>query len=373
MSDVWIVAAKRTPVGNRNGVLSHLQAWQLASPLVKAILDECQLKPETVDNVIMGNALYGGGNPARLAALHAGLHESTPALTIDSQCCSGMDAITLAAQQIRSGSTEVAVAGGLESWSRAPLRFHRLLNATPQAYDRPPFTPWPKRDPGMLEAAAELASIRQISRAAQEQYAVVSHQRAMRNRQAGLLSINGVSADEYTRDLKIRLCERLPAIKGEVPHQLTAATIASESDAAALVLLVSDKALGRLGMRGNAVRWIDGLSTGADPTQPALAPIKTAQKLLETHNIEPHQLENVQVMEAFAVQALAFIEDLDLNPEHCNTRGGALSRGHPIGASGAIEIVNAYHALQSAPSGAKTLCAIAAAGGLGSATLLESS
>lgn len=372
MTEAWVSAAVRSPVANRDGALAHLRAWQLASPLIRALLHSTGVAPSAIDQVLMGNALYGGGNPARLAALDAGLPESVPALTLDSQCCAGLDAIALGAQMIRAGSAHIVIAGGLESWSRAPQRTSNPAEGLPKAYDRPPFSPWPDRDPDMLVAAAELAQERCISRAQQQQYAIASHTKALSNpEQAGLIPIDGQTNDEYTRALSERLCLRLPAVAGVEPYALNAATVASQSDGAALVLLMSERALELYPQTQSVVRVLDSSSGGSDPAQPALAPIAVAQGLLKRHDLQSNQLHSVHLMEAFAVQAMALIEDLGLDHEQCNPSGGALSRGHPIGASGAIEVVNAFHALQSSTPPSVALCAIAAAGGLGSAMLLE--
>lgn len=372
MTEAWVSAAVRTPVANRDGALSHLQAWQLASPLISALLHSTGIAPASIDQVLMGNALYGGGNPARLAALDAGLPENVPALTLDSQCCGGLDAIALGVQMIRAGSAHIVIAGGLESWSRAPQRISNPVEGEPKAYSRPPFSPWPDRDPDMLVAAAELAQERSISRTQQQQYAIASHAKARANLgQPGLISIEGQASDEYTRVLSERLCQRLPVVAGVEPYALNAATVASQSDAAALVLLMSKEALEKYPQTQTALRVLGSNSGGSDPAQPALAPIAVAQKLLIRHDLQSHQLHSVHLMEAFAIQAMAFIEDLGLNHQQCNPSGGALSRGHPIGASGAIEVVNAFYALQSLAQPSITLCAIAAAGGLGSAMLLE--
>lgn len=372
MTDAWVSAAVRTPVANRDGALAHRQAWQLASPLVRTLLHSTGVEPSAVDQVLMGNALYGGGNPARLAALDAGLPVGVPALTLDSQCCGGLDAIALGAQMIRAGSAHIVIAGGLESWSRAPQRISNPVVGSPKAYDRPPFSPWPARDPDMLVAAAELAQERGISRARQQQYAIASHTKARANSgQAGLIPLGEQTSDEYTRTLSERLCQRLPTVAGVEPYALNAATVAPQSDGAALVLLMSDQALQKHPQTQSVCRVLGSNTGGSDPAQPALAPIAVAQALLKRHKLQSNQLHSVHLMEAFAVQAMAFIEDLGLSPEQCNPSGGALSRGHPIGASGAIEAVNTFHALQNSTQPSIALCAIAAAGGLGSAMLLE--
>jgi len=372
MKDVWLAGAIRTPVATRHGALSNLQAWMLASPLIRHIVKEKDLSHTQINHVLLGNALYGGGNPARIAALDAGLSDTTPAITLDSQCCGGMDAIVLGAQMIRSGAASIVIAGGLESWSRAPQRLSNPIKGEAKAYNRPPFTPWPERDPDMLSAAADLAQQRSITREQQQYYAIKSHAKSRKAcNHEGIFPVEGLSRDEYTRELTGKLCQRLPSVAGTEPHTLSAATVASEADAAAIVLLVSNEMRYKLKGSTPAIRLLASRSGGADPTQPAIAPIGVARDLIRHHDLQVNQLHSVHLMEAFAVQAIAFIQELTIDSELCNPNGGALSRGHPIGASGAIEIVDAFHTLNKADSGSISLCAIAAAGGLGSAMLLE--
>ena len=166
MSDVFVVAARRTAVAPRNGSFTQIGAADLGAAVIEGVLENLDLSGAHIDEVIFGNALYGGGNPARVAALAAGLSETIPASTIDTQCCSGFDAILLGASRIRAGEANVVVAGGLESYSRSPLRFHRPLSASEQAqfYERPPFTPWPDRDPDLIESAAALAQSMGVAR-----------------------------------------------------------------------------------------------------------------------------------------------------------------------------------------------------------------
>jgi acetyl-CoA C-acetyltransferase len=171
--------------------------------------------------------------------------------------------------------------------------------------------------------------------------------------------------------LDARLLARLPAIMGAQPYELTAATIAVEADAAAAALLVNDRVLGRMRCESEPLRHVDSLSVGFDPMQPALAPVFAARELLKRNGPQAANLAVVEIMEAFAAQAMVFIQDLSLDPIIANRGGGGLSRGHPIGASGAILAVRLFHEMQEERSGARGLAAIAAAGGLGSALLLE--
>ncbi len=374
MRRAYIVAAQRTAVVPRGGDFSRLEVADLIAPLVVSILKKHELAPGDVDNFILGNALYGGGNPARVAGLLAGLPEATPSITIDTQCCSGMDAIGLAVQQIQTGKAEIILAGGAESFSRSPIRQKRPSEKSGDAipYNRPPFTPWPERDPDMLQAAATLAIKNRISRINQEIFAVGSHRKArekQRPQMDEILPISTINEDTFTRNLTAEFCKRLNPITGSGEEALTAATIAVEADAAALVLVISEVRLQTLKTTGRAVEVIDTLSLGGDPTEPALVPIAAANNIMKRHNIGSSDLQVVEIMEAFAVQAMMFVDALGVKPNIVNRGGGGLARGHPIGASGAINVVRLWHELQEEPKNAYGLAAIAAAGGLGTAFL----
>jgi acetyl-CoA C-acetyltransferase len=378
MSAAFMVAARRTAVVPRGGAFARTEAVDLADASIRAVLDDAGLTPSDVDDVILGNALYGGGNPARVAALKAGIPMAVPASTIDTQCCAGLDAILLAVARIKAGEADVIVAGGVESFSRAPIRSRRPLlpDEVARPYDRPPFTPWPERDPDMIPAAAMLAAEWDVTRAAQEAFAIESHRKALARGipAAEFVTVSGVSGsarDPFARRLTAGLCARLPVLSGSPTHGVTAATVAVEADAAAVVLLVSERALASVRAPARVVRIAGGARTGGDPERPGLAPIEAARTALRRVGLSASSISVAEIMEAFAVQAMACIQALDLDPISVNPAGGALARGHPIGASGAIVAVRGWHELQTMGSGATGLAAIAAAGGLGSVLLLR--
>ena len=375
--EVFIVAARRTAVAPRGGAFGAIEAHVLAAAPIGAVLTAAGATPDAIDGVILGNALYGGGNPARVAALAAGLAEAMPAATIDTQCCSGLDAILAAAAEIRAGEADLVIAGGVESFSRSPLRFRRprAADESPQGYERPPFTPWSDRDPDMIPAAARLAAELAIGRGEQEAYAIDSHRKALAATGTGaeIVPLAGLARDSFTRRLEARLCARLPALAGDAAHAVTAATTAVEADAAAVVLLASATGLRRIAAAGRPLRVLAGARAGGDPERPGLAPIAAGRRVLERSAKPAATIASAEIMEAFAVQAIACLRGLALDPAVVNRGGGALARGHPIGASGAILAVRLWHDLQGEPAGALGLAAIAAAGGLGTALLVERS
>jgi acetyl-CoA C-acetyltransferase len=374
MSAAFIVAARRTAVAPRGGAFKAVEVAELGAAPIRALLTEGGLAPGEIDEVILGNALYGGGNPARMAALAAGLPDAVPALTIDSQCCAGLDAVMAAADRIASGTAQVVIAGGVESFSRAPLRAHRPRQPgeAAQPYERPPFTPWPERDPDMIAAAAMLAERFGVTRAAQDAFAVESHRKARYNPPGPpeIVPLAGLAHDALARALTPDLCRRLPPLAGDASHGVTRATVAVEADAAAALLVVS-KAIARRLAGARPVRIVAARRRGGDPTLPGTAPIAAAREVLKAAGVAPSAVAVAEVMEAFAVQAMVCIDGIGLDPVRVNREGGALARGHPIGASGAILAVRLWQALQREAPGAQGLAAIAAAGGLGSALLLS--
>ena len=249
-----IVAARRTAVTPRGGAFRHLQADELAAPVIDAVMVDAGISGMDVDQVILGNALYGGGNPARLAALCAGLPETVPAMTIDTQCCSGLDAILQAVRLVESGAVDCVLAGGAESFSRSAVRMHRPLDPgdVPVAYDRPPFSPWPDRDPDLSEAAADLARLRGMSKEAQAAFAVESHRKALVFSERGegrteIVAVADQSRDAFTRELNLKAALRAPVIAGDPEAGVTAATTAVEADAAAVVVVLSERKAREIG------------------------------------------------------------------------------------------------------------------------------
>lgn len=363
----WITAACRTPVVPKGGAFAELSLEALAAPVIRAALRQARLNHADVDEVILSNALGAGGNPARRAALAAGLPDRVAGLSVDRQCAGGMDAILLARALVQSGAAEVVVAGGVESYSRQPLRAHTFADGRPpETYTQAPFTPWPDRDPDMHEAAAALAQQLSISREEQDAWAIRSHANALAHppAPAECVPLNGVGSDPFSREVTPGLAARARPLAGTI----TAANAAVAADAAAVVVVVSDRlAMAHLGF---SAEILSGATLGADPVQPGLSPLPAIRKSLEQAELTPNALDVAEVMEAYAVQAIACVERAGLDPKIVNQGGGALARGHPIGASGAINTVRLFHDLAKHGRGTG-LATIAAAGGIGSALVLR--
>lgn len=364
MTDAVVVAARRSAVVPRGGAFSALETHQLAAPVIGDLLRDAGLAPADVDELILANALGAGGNPARVGALASGL--PVAGLSIDRQCCGGMDAVLLAQAMIRAGRAQVVIAGGAESYSRRPLRLRSdPLGGPATAYDQPPFTPWPDRDPDMAQAAEAVARLLGITRAEQDAWTVASHARALAaapRLAREITVIAGIGSDPYARRLTPALCARARVLAGSV----TAANTAVAADGAGFCLLVSDAVARRL--TTPRLRILAGATVGADPELPGLAPVPAIRAVLSETGVAAPELHIVELMEAFAVQAIACAQEIGLPAQRINPGGGALARGHPIGASGAVNLVRLFHDMECGQTG---LAAIAAAGGLGTAVLLR--
>lgn len=375
---VAVLSWARAPVVPAGGALRRLEPHALAAPVIRAALDRAGVTAAAVDAIVAGNALGAGGNPARLAALAAGLPDRVPALSVDTQCCAGLDAVAVAAGLIAAGSSGVVLAGGVEAWSRAPLRARRPLAPGEPAppYEHPPFAPDPERDPDPFAAAAALAATRGIGRAAQDAHAAASHARAIAARAAMVAEIvpmgdPALDHDPFPRRIDAAFVRRVGVAAGQGDFAVSRLAAACRADGAAFVALAGEDTARRLGLRPRA--WLRATAAaGAAPEMPLLAVQPAVMAALARAGLAAGDLWGVELHEAFAVQALALIADLGLDPKRVNRGGGGLARGHPIGASGAVALIRLLADLDhGAPAGGCGIAAIAAVGGLGAAALVE--
>ncbi|MDR7125904.1 thiolase family protein [Pseudotabrizicola sp. 4114] len=353
-----ILSARRTGIVPKGGAFARLSLEALAVPVVLACLADAGVA--AVDELICANAIGPGGNPARRIALAAGLPERVAGLTIDRQCAGGLDALLLAAALVDSGQADLVLAGGVESFSRRPLRLATdPEGGAPVAYDEAPFTPWPARNPSMADAAAALARACGYGRAAQEAWAVASHAKALAVADwPEIVPVVGVSRDDFARRLTPALLARAPVVAGSV----TRTTAAVAADGAAFCLVAADRLAG-----AGALRICGGRTLGADPEQPGLAPVPAIVAAFSALGLSAQDMTQSEVMEAYAAQAMACVAGAGLDPARVNLQGGALARGHPIGASGAVLAVRLFHSLGQGFG----LAAIASAGGIGTALVVQ--
>jgi acetyl-CoA C-acetyltransferase len=389
--EVVIVGAARTPIGAFNGALSKLTAPQLGSIAIKAALERAGVKPEAVQEVIMGCVLQAGVGqaPARQAMRAAGIPDAVPATTVNKVCGSGLKAVIAGAQAIALGDVDVAVVGGMESMSNAPYVSHTMRGGSRMGHVE--FKDamildglWDPYDNVHMGSCAEQCAVSQdISRSQQDEYALESTQRAIKAQKEGLFTAEIVPVhipgkkpedtiivveDEGPRNARP---EKIPTLKPVFKKDgtVTAANASSINDgAAALVLMSEDRAkaegrtiLGRITGYAQAAR---------KPVEFTIAPADAINKLLEKKGLKTEAVDLWEINEAFAVVSIANNRILKLDPSKVNVRGGAVTLGHPIGASGARVLVTLLHAMKDHDKkrGVASLCI---GGGEGIALMVE--
>ncbi|MEA5454386.1 thiolase family protein [Sinomonas sp. JGH33] len=390
-----VVAGLRTPLARAGTQLAGEPAHRLAASVLGALVRRCGVGRDALADVVLGNAVGGGGNVARLAALEAGLPDALPGLTVDRQCGSGLDAIVLACRLAAAEPGRAYLAGGVESISTAPVRGRRGPDGAVEFFARAQHAPSrpgedEPGDPDMGFAAETVAREACVSRARQDAFALRSHRRALKAIATGafddelvpLHTAEGwVRADNGPRPrLDGRLLARFPgafAAGGTV----TAGNSCFDADGAAAVLIVSpggslpvppltEKERPRMGLafRGAA-------TVGVDPRRLGLGAAAAAERLFADQGVGLRDLAALEFNEAFAGQVLACLDRLGADDEFVesvlNTDGGALALGHAYGASGAVSVVRLMARAQSLPEGALCAAMVSSAGGIGTAALFE--
>ena len=388
--DVVIVAAQRTPIGAFQGALSPVAATQLGSVAIKGAIDAAGVKPADIQEVIMGNVLSAGLGqaPARQAALGAGLQLGTPVVTINKMCGSGLKAVMMASDQIRTGDIDVAVAGGLESMTNAPYLLmkarsgYRIGNG--EIIDHMMYdgltSPWDGKAMGCF--ADNTAARYNFTRAQQDAYAAESVRRSMRALEAGdfdrevtPVTVKARKGDVVvSRDETPSTCniEKIPSLKPAFNKDgtVTAASSSSISDGAAAVVLMSSAAAKARGLKPLA-RVLAYSSYSQEPEWFTLAPIGAIKKTLSKLGWRPHDADLYEINEAFAVVAMATMRDMDIDHGRVNVNGGACALGHPIGATGARILTTLVHALHRR-GGKRGIASLCIGGGEAVAVAVES-
>jgi acetyl-CoA C-acetyltransferase len=379
----YIIAARRTALGRPGGLHRARRIETLTAPVVQAALEDAGLGPDAVDEIIFGNTT-AGGNPARIIGLAAGLRESVPALTVDRQCASGLDAILLAMRAVAMGEAGVIVAGGAESLSTAPWRVARpkSLFQTPRFLGLEPEDTGNGEAPHSVAASEELARKLGITRTRQDNYALSSLRKA---EQASSerhfvgeivpLKLTGAEArDESAVAPDIEELEALaPLLPPDGTH--TAGNTSALHDAAAAVVVVSAQVHAALGAPP-ALRLVASGTQGVGAAEEAMAPVAALEKVLRHANggFTRDALGLVEMSEVSAAQALALCDAFNLDEEELSPDGGALARGHALGAASAVSVVRLFTGMARTRQprrpryGAVTQGAI---GGLGVAALFE--
>jgi acetyl-CoA C-acetyltransferase len=391
--EVVIVGATRTAIGSFQGALTGIAAVDLGATVIRSLLGTSSIDPACVDEVVFGQVLTAaaGQNPARQAAIGAGLPHAVPALTINKVCGSGLKAVALGAQAIALGDADIVVAGGMENMSQAPFALRGARTGL-----RPGNAPlidtmisdglWDAfNDYHMGVTAENLARRHGITREQQDVYALLSQQRAAAAQRDGRFAPEitpvsipqrkgeplSFSVDEQPRaDTNAASLARLrPAF--DASGTVTAGNASTLNDGAAAVLLASADRAAALGLPVLA-RITAWASAGVDPAYMGEGPVPATRRCLQRAGWQIADLDLIEANEAFAVQALTVRKLLDLDPEKVNVNGGAIALGHPIGASGCRVLVSLIYAMQrhQARRGLATLCI---GGGQGIAMAVERS
>lgn len=388
---VCIVAALRTPIGKFNGTLAAVPAHELGAIVIRRLLEQTRTDPKRVDEVILGQVLTAaqGMNPARQAALGAGLSYDTPCMTINKVCGSGLKAVQLAAQAIQCNDAAVVIAGGQENMSLAP-------HALPNSREGSKMGDWQLKDTMITDGlwdvfnnyhmgvtAENIVEHYGISRQEQDNFAAHSQQRAEAAIKAGAFQDEIVpvkipqrkgepivfDTDEFPRPgvTAEKLSPLRPAFKKE--GTVTAGNASGINDGAAAVLAVSAAAASEMGAVPIAYVAAYG-NAGVDPAVMGTGPIPAVRKCLDKAGWSVESLDLVEANEAFAAQAMCVNKELGLDPTKVNVNGGAIALGHPIGASGCRILVSLLHEMRrrDAKRGLATLCV---GGGQGVALAVE--
>jgi acetyl-CoA C-acetyltransferase len=390
MSDAYLVSAVRTPIGKYLGSLADLSAPELGGRVLKEALTRANLPADRVDEVVMGSVLQAGlgQNPARQAALKAGLPDTIPAYTVNKVCGSGLKAVMLAAQAIRAGDADVLLAGGMESMSRAPyllfgaragwkLGDQKAVDAMVHDGLWCAFENW-----HMGEAAEHIATKCGITRGEQDRFSVQSQHRAAAAWKDGkfadeVLPItvgSGAKAKTLSQDEGVRgdasletMAKLKPAFRAD--GTVTAANASMLSDGAAAVALASGRAVEQYGLKPLA-RIVAYATSGVAPKDIFIAPVSAVRMVLAKANLTINDIDLFELNEAFAAQMLACNQDLAIDERKINIHGGAIALGHPIGASGARVLVTLLHALVQT-GGKRGLASLCLGGGNAVALIIE--
>ena len=420
MSEVVIVSAVRTPIGRIRGALASVRPDDLAALVVREAVERAGVEPERIEEVFLGCANQAGEdnrNIARMAVLLAGLPQEVAGVTVNRLCASGLTAVNQAARAILCGEGEVFVAGGVESMTRAPYSLPKNptgfgLPGNITGYDTT--LGWRYPNPALealfpLEAMGETAENiyemscaseiagGEIGRADQDQFALQSQERAVRAINEGRFEREIVpveipqgrglpvvfDTDEHPRYTNgpdgYQLATSMEALSGLRPAfreggTVTAGNASGLNDGASALVLMSRERASELGIRPLA-RWVASAAAGVDPRVMGLGPVTAARKALARSGLSTVDIDLVEINEAFAVQTLAVLRELDLGEEITNVNGGAISLGHPLGCSGARILTTLIHEMQRRADTGETarfaLATLCVGVGQGEATVVE--
>jgi acetyl-coA C-acetyltransferase len=387
---IVLAGACRTAIGKMGGGLSTTPAVELGALVIKEALQRAGVKPEQVDHVYMGNVLQAalGQNPARQAALKAGLPYTSTAVTVNIVCGSGLNCVNMAAQMIEAGDADIVVAGGMENMSMAPYaltkaRFGYRMNNATMIDTMVNDGLWDAfNDYHMGITAENVAEKYGITREQLDEFAANSQQKAVAAQASGAFDEEIVpvevkskkgtvifNKDEGPREgtTAESLSKLKPAFKKD--GIVTAGNSSGINDGAAAVVVMSEEKAKELGVKPMAV-WIGGALGGVDPAIMGIGPVEASTRLFKKTGFGVQDMDLIEANEAFAAQSVAVARDLNFDMAKVNVNGGAVALGHPIGASGCRILVTLLYAMKhkNAKRGLATLCI---GGGQGCATIVE--
>ena len=387
---IVLAGACRTAIGKMGGGLSTTPAVELGALVIKEALQRAGVKPEQVDHVYMGNVLQAalGQNPARQAALKAGLPYTSTAVTVNIVCGSGLNCVNMAAQMIEAGDADIVVAGGMENMSMAPYaltkaRFGYRMNNATMIDTMVNDGLWDAfNDYHMGITAENVAEKYGITREQLDEFAANSQQKAVAAQESGAFDEEIVPVEIKTKKGTVvfnkdegpregttveTLSKLKPAFKKD--GIVTAGNSSGINDGAAAVVVMSEEKAKELGVKPMAV-WIGGALGGVDPAIMGIGPVEAATRLFKKTGFGVQDMDLIEANEAFAAQSVAVARDLNFDMAKVNVNGGAVALGHPIGASGCRILVTLLYAMKhkNAKRGLATLCI---GGGQGCATIVE--
>jgi len=381
MPEAYIVDAVRTPIGRKKGSLAQVHSADLGAHAIKALMERTGIDPAAVDDVVLGCTETIGsqaGDIARTCWLVAGFPDHVPGVTVDRQCGSSQQAVHFAAQAVMSGTQDLVVAGGVQNLNMIPISAAMLVG---QQYGIPdPFSTspgWQSRygaqEVNQFRSAERIAAKWEITRERMEAFALDSHRNALRAIKQGrfeneIAPVGAFSIDETPRaDTSLqKMADLKPLVEG---GRVTAATSSQNADAAAALLIASERAVKDHGLRPRA--RIHHLSVrGADPVWMLTAPIPATQHALLRANLRISDIDLFECNEAFASIPLAWMQELAIDPAKVNVNGGAIALGHPLGATGARLMTTLLNELEKrkARYGLQTMCE---GGGQANVTIIE--
>ncbi len=393
VQEAYIVAATRTPVGKApRGALRHTRPDSLLAHVLRSVLAQArQIEPTRIEDVIVGCAMpeyEQGMNVARIGLLLAGLPNTVAGMTINRFCSSGLNAVSIAADRIRTGEAEIVIAAGTESMSMIPMLGRLALNAEVFARDENLGIAY-----GMGLTAERVASGWKVSREEQDAFALASHRKALAAQAGGEFGaeISPYPVRENVPDLdsgkivsRQRSFDRDEGPRGDTSAEglaklkpvfaakgsVTAGNSSQTSDGAGAAVVVSERVLRELGLAPLA-RWVGFAVGGVAPEVMGVGPIAAIPKVLRNTGIRQEQIDWIELNEAFAAQSLAVVKELGLDPAKVNPLGGAIALGHPLGATGAVRTATIVHGLKRRRQkyGMVTMCV---GTGMGAAGIFES-